>query len=258
MTRTETQGWVVDELSLREFYSPPPTFYPALRDEIGHRGRNEHKWMGMSLTEARALPQRGWPAGVQAARRLLDAATVDAPRSAKLARKWSADDGETLDVARLLDGLPPYRMAYRAPGGSSGRIVRLVVNAAANAKTTAESLAWTAYAAIRAIDSLEEAGYRVEVVMCYPVERVWYGVGYRLLVTVKRAEDPLDISQIAAALSPAAFRVFMFEWQDSVPRVGLTPGRGYADNHSEDGALSLPSVRSRYEAQEWLRKVEIK
>ena len=218
--------WHTQELALADFWHPP-TPPPVNRDKwqrdtVNGFGRRR-SWGGMSLADTQALPQRGWPAGVDAALRLIEAPDLATVGASRLRRRWSHDDGEILDVARFYEGLPYWQQPYRAPGGSGGRIKTLVAHGGANCHVSADAIAWKAYAAVRYVDAMENAGYRVAVDVSFAArnayrqpdpERGMFRWGsWQCLVHVKQPDEPVDLSQLAAILSAAAFRWYGFTWE---------------------------------------------
>ena len=250
--------WNTHDLTLTQFWHPPtpPEVNRAQwqHDTLARFGRRE-SWGGMPKAECLALPAQGWPAGVDAALRLLAQPELAAVGESRLRRRWSADDGETVDYARALDGMPCWVQPFRAPGGSGGRIKTLVAHAGGNCNVTAEEIAWKAYAAVRYVDAMESVGYRVDVDVSFAARRAYSdGSGWACTVHVKQPDDPLDLSQLAAVLSAAAFRWYGFTWQAAV-NVKLDSARGSDHDLRPDDpeAVYLPAhVTDRASAQSWL------
>lgn len=253
--------WRTQELTLREFWhppAPPEVNRPDWEHDTVQRFERRDSWGGMSKAATLALPARGWPDGVAAALRLLQSPDLATVGNTRLQRRWSADDGETLDVARCLDGLPCWAQPVRAPGGSGGRVLTLVVHAGGNASLTAQQIAWKAYAAVRWVDAMESAGYRVAVDASFAAKHAFADrSGWDCTVHVKQPDDPVDLSQLAAVLSAAAFRWFGFTWE-SCHTVRVEGGRGVdCDKRPDDpAAVYLPAyVTDHASAQSWLEAV---
>jgi len=251
--------WHCQELSLQEFWHPgPPATCNAAKWEHDVADDYDPSWFGMPQAECLALPAKGWPAGVNAALRLLNAPELATVGNSRLQRRWSHDDGETLDVARFYDGLPCWHQPYRAPGDSGGRIITLVAHAGGNYSMSADEIAWKAYAAVRYVDAMEAAGYRVAVdVSCAAARCYIGGSGWHALVHVKQPDDPVDLSQLAAALSASAYRWYGFQWKAAV-NVTLQKGwgRNYDLRPDDSDAIYLPAeVQNKYSAQRWLESV---
>ena len=262
--------WHTQELTLPEFWNPPtpPTVNRGRwqRDTL-ERFERRASWGGMSKADTLTLPQRGWPSGVDAALRLIEAPDVATVGAARLQRRWSHDDGETLDVARFYDGLPCWRSPHRAPGGSGGRILTLVCHAGGNCDLKADQIAWKAYAAVRYVDAMEAAGYRVAVDASFAARKAYrapdpeHGMGrwcgWHCLVHVKEPDAPVDLSQLAAVLSAAAFRWYGFTWE-ACCKWPLESARGvdYDKRPDDPAAVYLPArVADRQSAQRWLASV---
>ena len=255
----DAMRWQTQELALSEFWHPPA---PSTRNAAKWRADIEDdytaRWFGMPQAECLDLPARGWPAGVDAALRLIEAPDVAPIGASRLRRRWSPDDGETLDVARFYDGLPCWQQPHRAPGGSGGRIITLVAHAGGNMSMTATEIAWKAYAAVRYVDAMESAGFRVAVdVSCAARDCYHGGSGWHCLVHVKEPDDPVDLSQLAAVLSAAAYRWYGFAWK-AVGGVTLRDGWGtnYDLRPTDPDAIYLPAeVTDRATARRWLASV---
>jgi len=253
--------WHTQELALADFWHPP-TPPPVNRDKWQRDTVNgferRRSWGGMSKRDTLDLPRHGWPAGVEAALRLIEAPDLATVGASRLRRRWSHDDGDTLDVARFYDGLPCWQQPHRAPGGSGGRILTLVAHAGANSHLSADAIAWKAYAAVRYADAMEAAGYRVAVDVSFATRHSYRdGSGWHCLVHVKEPDDPVDLSQLAAILSAAAFRWYGFTWQACCDK-RLESCRGSdCDKRPDDpAAVYLPAhVTDRASARRWLDSV---
>ena len=262
--------WNTQELTLTQFWRPPTP--PAVnrdkwqRDTVDGFERGG-SWGGMTLAETQALPQRGWPAGVDAALRLINAPDLATVGASRLRRRWSQDDGETLDVARFYEGLPCWQQPYRAPGGSGGRILTLVAHAGSNCDITASQIAWKAYAVVRYVDAMESAGYRVAVDASFaarsayrepdPERGMFRWCGWHCLVHVKQPDDPVDLSQLAAVFSAAAFRWYGFTWEACCDwPLESCRGKDTDKRPDDPAAVYLPrEVEDRHSAQRWLDSV---
>ena len=257
------------DISLTQFWAPPEPKNPANAGTLSqyrqrHRGAMcEAEWYGMGQNDIDSLPCQGWPEGVDKALALLEDSGI-AAGATQMARRWSHDDGERFDVERYYAGLAPWQAYHRTAGGTNGRIVRLVVMAGAPWTVKAEQIAWRAFAATKAIDQLEECGYRVELVAAYACHGVFAAdktrsAPWELRVTVKEADEPVDLSQVAAVLSPAATRYYCFAWiVAEQERIGRYFGKWSNDTtETEGGDVLLPqTVDSHASAQTWLDSLE--
>ena len=102
---------------------------------------------------------------------------------------------------------------------------------------------------------MESAGFRVAVDLSFAARGAFAdGSGWACTVHVKQPDDPVDLSQIAAVLSAAAFRWYGFTWEACSPKT-LTSGRGGDhDLYPDDpAAVYMPAhVQDRHSAQRWL------
>lgn len=257
ITRRNGKRFHSNELTLSEFYNPPAPWI-GNATEWGRSVRDhgeDQSWYGMDCATIAALPEKGWQEGATRAMELLDAPEIE-QGATRLARRWNEDDGEELDAQRALDGLPCWRQAYRAPGGNAGRIVTLIAHAGGNAVLDADEIAWKAYAIVRYVDAMESAGFRVALDVQFCAKEAYGPTGWLCTVHVKAAEDAVDLSQIAAALSAGAFRYYGFSWESAVESEH-EPGRGkdYDLRPDELGVMYLPAeVISERTAREWLAR----
>ena len=260
-------------LSLSEFWATPNVGCPA-NDMIRKENRREHptdpgnpvssSWYGMTDRERVDLASRGWPEGVEKAQALIQDTGI-APGAASLARRWDWEDGESIDYARLLDDLAPWQRFKRTAGGTGGRILTLAIMCGDNGGCPASAMAWRAYATVRAVDDLESAGYRVEILAifqareCTPNRRD--NLEHRVLV--KAADDPLDLSQIAAIISPAATRDYWFRHIEAYSKpirdgYGCGPKDAQPLEPIEDAIMLNRKVRDQSSATEFLATIDTK
>jgi hypothetical protein len=154
----------------------------------------------------------------------------------KKVKIWSDYDGDEMDVERMFAGMPCLSMRKKVFGAIQKRGIEVMVcDIGNNCNVTAESIAQKAKALMARIDAKEEAGNRVEVHAKLNIED-WLVSGGKnstmeITITLKNADEPLNIARIAAALSPWFLRHWVFIWQDvHADRLGkgLSFGRGHA------------------------------
>jgi hypothetical protein len=166
-------------------------------------------WLGCERAEAWTRANNGWQEG--AARiAALPECKIDAARNAKTARVWDYEQGDDGDYERYLMELPFMIRRKKQTGGTGGRIVRVRVHAGENSHVDAEQMLWKTYAALRLIDDLESAGYRCEVTEEMAAQKITRNNDYHCAITVKRADDPVNLPILATAFSPWTLRVLMF------------------------------------------------
>lgn len=229
-TRTLTTGIMV-----REYDSPSEVVegalelsdaskYSAAYSMLKYTGGGDSadaRWLGFdsvpSGTYRDALKneiQTGWPKGADILNRTSDG-LMSAIRSAKSLRpKVGGGYSSGFDpfVPGLLQGRPDNWRQWeprKRLNGSKG--VTLVAECSASYYYVAGDLVWSGAVALILADMLTNAGYTVEIKTCNTVS-LDGGENDRVstLVTLKRAEDPLQINQLASTLvSPRFFRVGM-------------------------------------------------
>ena len=143
-----------------------------------------------------------------------------------------AEAGDDVDVGLYLSGEPECFSEFSQARQTGSRIARVCVQGSASAKFTPKELARQGQSALATVDALEAAGVRVELV---------WGLGFRAgkrrcfyEVTLKRAEEALDLSRLAFAAHPSALRRLGFALLDATvkgkERKEFGAGYGYACN----------------------------
>jgi len=245
-------------ITLTELWNPPPAgnaHNAAIRAD--RADRDEH-WYGMDESTRLNLPSNGWPEGAERAAAQLCAADVAPVRAGRLVREWDDEDGDDWDRERAEDELPAYSELRRRPTqGHGGRIIDVVVELTASGGDSGDSLSWRTYCAVRICDALESAGYRVAITGVRRAESIWQRGSGGILqrVEIKRPEDTLDLGMVAAALSPAAYRWYLWCWQWAETR-NTDGGVGSVEDYEpQPGELLIPKgILDRYAAEEWLRR----
>ena len=182
--------------------------------------------------------------------------------ASRMTSKWDWDEGESVSVERLLQGQSCYRRRRRTAGtGSGGRIIRLVVNLAEHCGRSGEEIAWRCYAALRAVDDLEAAGYRCEIVGVAYSSGIYVRGTVKdtaIEVTIKQAEEPVNLASLAAALSPGAFRWHIFNWYcaDKKETHGHLGHPGTVTEETYARAVIMPRIISKSAAEYWLKGLE--
>jgi hypothetical protein len=182
-------------------YLGPPANVFGSRDMLGGY-RDPVAWYGRtdlkSWPDLRAKALELWPPGVARVNRLtekLAARPFAPPRDLRRRATWR-DDGEgDFDLDRFVDGRPAWRGPRRRE--VIGRqFLTFVVDVAANAEVSADSMYWRAAVAIAAARILEEYGYGVEVLAASNAVNVLHPPAY----TVRNAEaaDANDLAELGS------------------------------------------------------------
>lgn len=225
-----SDGWSVhfqtmDEL-VRFCQSPKPV----------HRGncssRNGDKYFTHTYTwdEAVTLATKGWTRGVENARkysgRLFNvvASQIEQPR-------YLYDvEGLDFDVARVLSGEPEVWLEEHPKKSSApGRIITIVYNIGCSGGINASTIEARGAVATALVELLEFGGYSVELIARADTEG--HGKIFHQKVTVKRAGQPLDLTEVAFVLGhPSMLRRFLFSVREHGPADllhALNVGSGY-------------------------------
>ena len=177
--------------------------------------RNDHKWHGLdrdkqgnepALATLNHIMASGWQRGVDlmASVKPLDVAS---PVSIRRRSRWT-DQGDELDMQRVYNGQldTAWRRCQRV-SMSAPRRVRLVVDSIASAGEDSASMRWRGVAAMRAADTLQAAGYQVEVESAFTGKCNMGRVVARCVV--KSFDQPVNLSALASTTAlPAFFRVY--------------------------------------------------
>jgi hypothetical protein len=177
------------------------------------------------------------------------------------ARKLDDQDGDDIDMERYLEGDERCLIRrYRKAVNRIKRIRKIAVNIGENCNVTPDRMLWKAYAAIRLVDAIESAGDRCEIIVHLGSSNASRnGDHAHVSITVKRPEEPANLSLIAWTFSPYFFRYYM------VPAICLTvpnvtTGYGHALNITEEYQdayyLASGECLSRQQAENWLTSQE--
>lgn len=203
---------------------------------------------------------------------------LPAVASVRRRRVWSAEDGEA-DIDRALSGREDaFRLRRKV---KAQRVIRLGWGTVQSGSTSEESFAAVAAVVVAAAERLEQAGYAVEILA---VDfRLWQTgrpeIGSKAIragfnaarrysaavVTLKAANQPLDVSTLLAAGLPGLLRIFGFAdalrtfggtegAQGSVPMIGNnSDGKAAADLMARENLSVLfqsPPSRSKLGLEE--------
>ena len=176
--------------------------------QVLEHGDSDGDWFGLhagaSFTDVMQTVLAGWSDG---AIRLFDASNdVKKPAMEALTRKIEyTDQGESICLDRLYAGefetmwrgFKPHR-AHKA-----GRIVKINCNVAISWSVTPETAFWTGASALVLADTLQNAGYAVEIDLIAAAtnkEREIVGK-----IRLKEADQPLSISGLASTMCLSGF-----------------------------------------------------
>jgi hypothetical protein len=212
---------------------------------------------GRSFYDALAL-RWGFPDGAAKIAELPEIQAAATGRSFR--RVWAEDDGDDLSVERMDAGLPCLRKRVPQLGRTGPRCALVCVNVAELANVDWEKMLWKTYAVCRLVDDYERQGVRCEVdIYKYSTDSFRNYDDGLIRIRLKRADEPLNISLLAAATAPWFFRWWMFiHHNENNP--DMRSGVGFAasiDGLVPEGAIVMNprTCLSKWQAEAWLAKV---
>lgn len=195
-----------------------------------------------SFAQALGFARHGWPAGLVA----LQTARAAMPRPTARGRARRFDvAGMYADAARAAAG-DPCSMVCKAPGERKGKtVLPLIMPGSSGCETEAASIANQATAICGLIDALESGG----VIRCELFRHFSGAAGIHeqtVIVKLKSAEDALELSRLAGALSPSTYRRLYFRQIEANEAEGWAKNahKGYGCTRAaeEDTALFPPGA----------------
>lgn len=198
--------------------------------------RGDHDWdLNAGYQGALRMAEEGWEAGVKSIHALAAAAV---PNIAVTTRGFGVA-GDMPDIGRAVAG-NPFNMVTRRKEYAPKPALTIAVNIRTSCSIKAQEMANFGAAMVALIDRLEARGVRVELIgliATNPVGRNRWAISW----TVKRAEDPLDLSAVAFSLAhPAMWRRLGFACMERSPTSMYTPGYGYGGGIHKGDFIDLP------------------
>ena len=188
--------------------------------------------MGVGYDGALKLARDGWEEGI----RNLHALSALVPNATRTTREYSVA-GDFPDVPRYLAG-DPYNMVKRGKQRVPKPAMTIAVSICASANVDARAFANYGAAMVALIDRLESRNVRVELLAMFAtnirgkVSMSW---------TVKRAQDPTDLSALAFSLGhPAMLRRLGFAVIERSPRAWECSDYGYPAGIHRSDFVDLP------------------
>lgn len=223
------------------------------------------EWLGRNLNtwdEILYACQSPWAEGANVVKRLVEHLEVQlpVPKSRKRKSRWSEDHGDEVSYERLYEGNPYWRQYVKEMTEGSGSVV-IAVGVGASYKTPWEELRWKGIAAVALTDTLEKAGYRVELVgayagLCYKKNNAPMSISFK----VKETNAPVDVDSMATAVSTFFFRSTLIQLIKLIigTRSGtlVMPITGWLDHlaGTDSNLIYVDDVSSEGQALEFVRK----
>lgn len=167
---------------------------------------------GGSFDQALKLARHGWPEGVE----MVKKAIADLPPVAGRGVARGYDVAGAYPVAARAAAGMPDAMRTRKRDAGSRPVVRVAVDLCVSKSTGTSAMVAHGASLLSVIDSIEQAGTRVEVMIGATTESDHDDVVRTVVATVKRAQDPYNLDTLAFWLiHPTAFRRILFGVWDS-------------------------------------------
>jgi hypothetical protein len=183
-----------------------------------HGGFDRASFIGRAFTHWQDVVAKVgayWPEGLDLVQEMLfelrNVTGQARPRSRVRKGRWSADDGDEIDVDRLRAGQDCWRQTIREEHDAPQTLC-LVFSLSTPAKRRSEEVLWRGAVAIVLADLLEVCGYRVELWAVNYAAR-----GYRdestafQAVCLKASASPVDIATLVNGIAGWFFRTVVFQ-----------------------------------------------
>ena len=208
-----------DRILRREWDSMGAFVQQMKQPAVGHPAcngseQNNPSWSGSSnYQQAIDWAEKGWLEGLERIKAMTGALKKLEGDKADRHIPRFCESGDEVDIGRFVSGEPENMIDFdvvQVP--AAGRVVKLVVNISASCGVSADAMFRRGAAAVMLADLIEQSGLRSEIVVVSGGTRSGQGPdGVDFRVTVKRADQPLELDRVAFMLaSPAAFRRLMF------------------------------------------------
>ncbi len=208
----------------------PLNYLKSSRDE----SQIAKDWTGSATFEdAVKLSREGWPEG----RRNLMAAIAEAQAAPRISPAITMDVAGAYPIAALAAAGDPCSMVDLSPVEDRVRpIVRLVIQRGGSSAYSAQEFTNYGAAVLSYVEGLEGAGYRCEIVASFAADLT--NLRHMLSVTVKRAEEPIEMDRLAYVLTHTAFfRRIAFAVKESTPGVAEALGSSYGHSRSPEAGV---------------------
>lgn len=138
--------------------------------------------------------------------------------SSRFTYKWDETDGDEMDMVRAYDGLPFLKRRKRTVGNNTGKFVTIHINIVESWFVGYSHLLNKAFTAASLVNHLQTMGYRVAVNVVQLTRSLGSYKGQRinkmrLVVPLKKFEEPLNLSLLLTCISPWMFRHWMFRFE---------------------------------------------
>lgn len=194
----------------------------AVKQTVKASGDRDESFVGRDLpqwADVWKAIEEPWQAGleiVEQMRRELSG-VIPAPVSRARRRRWNQDDGDDICRDRLASGQDYWRQSRRECV-TGPQTITIVADMATSARVDAEDILWRGAAAVAMCATLEENGYRCELLGLSKTDGAYTNNDDGMLgLWMKRAGDPLDLASLTNAVSGWAYRTVWFGCYATAP-----------------------------------------
>lgn len=226
-------------------------------------------WYGPSFEHCLDIFESGkWIEGAERLNKLASGLALPKAKSVRR-RRTRGDFGNELDIHRVYSGQldRAWDKTVRDKTKTGTRQITIACSVANNVSVDAGAFFWRGAAALKLADSLEDAGYRVQIIAyegCRGLDEYREDDYYFSAIRLKPFESMLDKTALAASLCLAGFfRIRIFELRAKIKEVKfVSQGLGCCEHHippaehldaSENAIITIPGdLSSEGEARRWL------
>jgi hypothetical protein len=171
-----------------------------------------------------------------------------------------SDDGDDMDMERFIEGNEfCFIKRIKKTGINARGIKQIYINLGESADKNARDMLYKTYAAVKLCDALENQGHRTEIIVYTCSKKFNKTDTCEISITIKAANEPLNLSLIAFATSPLFFRFYL------IPAIcycgeNVREGHGSAENIDdlppEAYHIKKGKCLGEYAATNWLNDNE--
>ena len=266
-----TQVNPIGQRDYREFDSYRDALVAAEKCPV-YKGRSslqtetEYSWdLNTNLEEAIGLARHGWPEGMEKVETLVDAFYNQITNKARKPMLVSSVVGEAPNIGRYLAGHPQSMLRWHHPvKDARGKIVTILYNIAMSAGVRSYAIMQRGAAVCALTECLERSGKRCEVVLV-DSNRATNGMSSEQRVTIKRADQPMQLDQMVFALvHPASRRRVLWAVKENWEEFGKTiwdgrtqpcEAKGWqGDIYVGEALWGQVSWNDKQECEKWIRQ----
>jgi hypothetical protein len=182
----------------------------AIRSDVHFLGRSFDGW-----GDVVAKVGDYWPEGLDLVQEMLfelrNVTGQARPKSRVRHSRWSADDGDEIDMDRLRAGQDCWRQTVREERDAPQTLC-LVFSLSTSASYGSDEVLWRGAVAIVLADLLEACGYRVELwAVSYGRHAYYDGSDAFVAAKLKGSASPLDIAALVNGIAGWFYRTVVFQ-----------------------------------------------